>query len=137
MQRPAGPAGMRCRVEGLLGAAAVVLLVAVTAAVDPSEPGMYPRCPFRVVTGLDCPGCGSLRAMHDLAHADLLGAVDHNALLVVVLMLVAARAVWRVVRPGVGRAPGARWAPPVVAVGLVLWTVARNLPVEPFSVLAS
>ena len=137
MQRPVGPTGMRCRVAGVLGAAAVAMLVALTAVVDPLKPGVYPLCPFRAVTGLDCPGCGSLRAVHDLAHADLHGAMDHNAVLVVVLVSVAVRAVWRVVRPGVGRALGARWAPLPVAVGLLLWTVARNLPLGPFPVLAA
>ena len=50
-------------------------------AVDPNESGHYPLCPTRALLGIDCPGCGFLRGMHDLLHGDLAGATDHNALL--------------------------------------------------------
>ena len=50
-------------------------------AVDPNEPGHYPLCPTRAFLGIDCPGCGFLRGMHDLLHGDLAGAADHNVLL--------------------------------------------------------
>ena len=40
-----------------------------------TSPGHYPTCPFLAITGWYCPGCGSLRAVHDLLHGDLAGAV--------------------------------------------------------------
>ncbi len=53
-------------------------------------------CPWRFLTGLDCPFCGSTRAAASLAHGDLIGALDHNALFVVGLLPLAvlAWAVW-------------------------------------------
>ena len=37
-------------------------------------------CPFYAVTGLLCPGCGSLRAMHDLLNLRVSDAFRHNSL---------------------------------------------------------
>ena len=103
-QRPAPPVAARglgaLRVPGLVlaAAAAVTTLVAV---VDPHEPGHYPTCPFLAVTGYYCPGCGSLRALHDLAHGDVAGALARNPLMVLAAggLLVAfvlwARRLWR------------------------------------------
>lgn len=52
------------------------------AAVDPNQPGHYPTCPFLFLTGLYCPGCGTLRAMHALGHADVVAALGLNPLAV-------------------------------------------------------
>jgi hypothetical protein len=64
--------------------------------VDPNEPGHYPLCPTKALTGLDCPGCGGLRATHALVSGDLVGALDHNAfvVLVVVPLVVVAWVTW-------------------------------------------
>ncbi len=69
----------------LVGAAALVGF-AYVGLVDPNEPGHYLLCPTKALTGLDCPFCGGLRATHALARGDLLGAADHN-LMVVALAL--------------------------------------------------
>lgn len=37
-------------------------------------------CPFNALTGFLCPGCGSLRAMHDLLNLRVADAFQHNAL---------------------------------------------------------
>ncbi len=65
-------------VAGLL----VVVLVVLYAVFDPATSGLFPRCPFRMLTGLRCPGCGSQRAVHALLHGDLLAAMRANLLLV-------------------------------------------------------
>lgn len=66
--------------------------------VDPNEPGHYPLCPTKALTGLDCPGCGGLRATHALVTGDVVGALDHNAFVVLVLipLAVAAWVAWLV-----------------------------------------
>lgn len=66
--------------------------------VDPNEPGHYPLCPTKALTGLDCPGCGGLRATHALFTGDLVGALDHNAyvVLVVIPLAVVAWVAWLV-----------------------------------------
>src|SRR5690349_10871222 len=62
-----------------LGAGGVLAVVGL---VDPNQPGHYPTCPFLAVTGYWCPGCGSLRALHALAHGDVATAVARNPLTV-------------------------------------------------------
>jgi hypothetical protein len=56
---------------------------------DPSQSRFYPRCLFQEATGLLCPGCGSLRAIHQLLHGNLAAALRFNALLVVSLPVLA------------------------------------------------
>ena len=67
----------------------IVLTLILTAAAslllfffEPGRYPFYPRCLFNQTTGLLCPGCGSLRAMHHLLHGHLVAAVHLNALLV-------------------------------------------------------
>jgi hypothetical protein len=43
----------------------------------------FPSCPFNSLTGLQCPGCGSQRAIHHLLHLNFDEALNQNALLVV------------------------------------------------------
>ncbi|WP_116245216.1 DUF2752 domain-containing protein [Nocardiopsis sp. FIRDI 009] len=49
--------------------------------VDPNEPGNYPTCPWLLLTGTYCPGCGTTRAVALVTHGDILGAVSMNPLL--------------------------------------------------------
>lgn len=64
------------------GVAAGTLLVAFR---DPGEPGHYPTCPFLLMTGFYCPGCGMMRLVHALAHGDVAAAFGLNPLLFVLL----------------------------------------------------
>lgn len=121
----------------LMGAAGACLFLY---AVDPAaENDPYPACPFRAMTGLACPGCGSLRATNRLLHGDIGAAVGLNALYVLMLPMllymfvrmaaeVAGRPLPRVAMP--------RWAGYAVVAAAVLFWVLRNIPVEPFSALA-
>ncbi|MFF2785440.1 DUF2752 domain-containing protein [Streptomyces sp. NPDC058049] len=109
---------------GVFGGVAVVVGRA-----DPARPGRFPSCPFRALTGFDCPGCGSLRALYQLLHAHVAAAADYNLLLVAVLPCAAF--VW--LRVVTGRAPRRTappwWGPRAILVVIALWTVVRNLPV--------
>jgi len=49
---------------------------------NPLENNLFPKCPLLVTTGLQCPGCGSQRAIHHLLNFDLLNALKENAILV-------------------------------------------------------
>ncbi|MCF6390582.1 DUF2752 domain-containing protein [Mycobacterium sp. MBM] len=93
---------------------------------DPHRPGfLFPGCPFKALTGLDCPACGGLRMTHDLLNGDLAAAVVDNVFLLVGLP---ALAVWLVVRwrRGLTLMPVA--ATVTVLVTAVAWTVVRNWP---------
>lgn len=113
-------------------AAAAAVACATVALVDPSEPGRYPTCPFLAMTGRWCPGCGSLRALHQLLRGDVVAALGFNILLVAAVPLVLwGWVAW--VRPRVRPPSSFPLALPVLVVVLAFW-LARNLPW--FSVLA-
>ena len=57
--------------------------VGYLAVVDPNQPGHYPTCPLLLLTGRYCPGCGGLRAIHDLSHGQLTAALSSNLLVVI------------------------------------------------------
>jgi len=53
---------------------------------NPAGSSLFPPCPFRAATGgLLCPGCGTLRGLHQLLHGHLGRALALNALMVVSL----------------------------------------------------
>jgi hypothetical protein len=63
---------------GLAGLAAGTLIYIR----DPHQSGSYGYCPFLLISGHPCPGCGGLRAGHDLLHGDVAAAISSNALVV-------------------------------------------------------
>lgn len=105
------------------------------ALVDPNQPGHYPICPFLMLTGRWCPGCGGLRAVHDLLHGQLLAAVSANLVVVLLVpVVVTLWARWVFTRSAPACAgPRSRGAVPAWAmwslfvVVLLFWGL-RNLP---------
>lgn len=61
----------------------LLVFVTIYTVYNPIDIISFPKCPFREITGLMCPGCGSQRAMHYLFNFNLLYAVNENALLVI------------------------------------------------------
>lgn len=100
--------------------------------VDPNEPGSLGLCPFKWVTGgLDCPGCGTLRATRALTRGELVLAADHNLLFVTLVPLL----IWGLVawwRHEWGSRPHAPRVPQLLTIGLAaalpMWWIGRNLP---------
>jgi hypothetical protein len=115
-----------------VGAFALVGAVALHVR-DPHESGSWGICPFTLLTGLDCPACGSLRAVNLLTNFDLAGAASSNLLLVIVVPIAFVFWVRRLVacwRGGEAMRP--LRIPTYVWVGLIglvaVFTVLRNLP---------
>ena len=52
--------------------------------------GFMPRCPFKWITGWDCPGCGSQRAARAFLSGDFGTAWEYNRLLPFVVAYLAA-----------------------------------------------
>ena len=79
--------------KGVVKVATVWLFVVGVATylffVDPARGVGYPSCPFRILTGLQCPGCGSSRALHQLMHGHPVSAFELNPLLLLLLPLLA------------------------------------------------
>lgn len=99
-------------------------------------------CPFHKLTGLYCPGCGATRAAHALLHLDVGIAIRDNALMVLFfgpaafywcvreyLRLVMRRSLLPSLRFG-------RRTLYLLLAAVVLFTVLRNIPALPFSLLA-
>jgi len=115
----------------------VLASAALLAVRNPNVEGSYGLCPFLVLTGWDCPFCGGLRGSYALIHGDVAGALDHNALLPVLLLgaLVMGWRWWRGTLPTWGPVQGASgksrsgkvWIIGGVVVLVAFWVV-RNLP---------
>ncbi len=119
-------------IVGLLAATAYVRQI------DPNIAGHYPGCPTQVFLGIDCPGCGGLRATHALAEGNVAEAVDQNLLVVILLPLVVVLLVawlWRAWRgelsdPASMTPRQRRWSqlvPIILLIGMVVFTLVRNL----------
>jgi hypothetical protein len=67
-----------------------VILAAALFFFDPATHSFYPPCLFKTIFGAQCPGCGSLRAMHELLHGNVAAAWALNKPLLVALPLAAA-----------------------------------------------
>ncbi|WKG06349.1 DUF2752 domain-containing protein [Mycolicibacterium sp. HK-90] len=107
---------------GVLGAGALTYI----GVADPHRAGfLFPGCPFKAVTGWNCPACGGLRMTHDLLHGDLGAAVVDNVFALVGLPLLA---VWLLVRWRLGRKLFPLPVVVTIVVAVVIWTVVRNLP---------
>lgn len=90
-------------------------------------------CAFQNITGLYCPGCGTMRAIVSLCSLDLEQALRFNALSVAFMPFLAvavARSVFLYIKNGEGIKPGKYdRAILIVAVSAaVLYGIARNLP---------
>jgi hypothetical protein len=111
----------------VLGALAVLFLF------NPAGNAVYPPCPFHHLTGYWCPGCGSLRATHELLHLHFAAAWALNPLFILCLPILAMA---RKEDGLVDRAfhhPSAPWITGIILVGF--W-ILRNLPFAPFNLLA-
>lgn len=93
---------------------------------DPHRPGfLFPGCPFKALTGLDCPACGGLRMTHDLLNGDLGAAMVDNLFLLLALPVLS---VWLAFRWRRGRPLMPVWATVTLIVAAAAWTVLRNWP---------
>lgn len=54
---------------------------------NPVDIEWMPRCPFFALTGLKCPGCGTLRAIHNLLQLKLADAWNMNPFLILSMPL--------------------------------------------------
>ena len=78
-----------------------VLVFAGTAlylTVDPESSSLFPKCPFHLLTGLECPGCGSQRAIHSLLNGKIGQALHYNLLVVIAIPYLGLLAVLEIIR---------------------------------------
>ena len=109
--------------------------------IDPNTTQILPACTFKATTGLDCPGCGMTRGLHALLNGDVLRALSHNILLVVILATSVVWFGWNAIARRTGRRvlhfEFNRNAWIAIGLAVVAFWVLRNLPWTPFNWLGS
>ena len=126
------------RSAGLLLAAASAAVLALWL-LGSRPPPWYPPCPFHLVTGLFCPGCGSGRAVHALVHGEWARALGLNPLLVLLLpfgLVWLGRTLWRGLGRGLPPVDPPRPAAMLLLLVVSVFWVLRNLPWWPGPLLA-
>jgi hypothetical protein len=107
---------------------------------DPATSGVFPPCPVHYLTGWYCPGCGSLRALHQLLLGNVRAAWSMNPLTLIFLPFLsyglASRALAEIRGQGLPRVfLPAVWIRALCA-AIILFGIVRNLPLHPFDLLA-
>lgn len=126
-------------VLSFLGIAAGLVILGVF---PPTAASWYPKCMSYQLAGIHCPGCGMTRAVHAALNGRFLEALSQNALAVVVvpyLLFSLVRSLWHYLwqTPDPPRTfCWPRWVTFTLVGVLVAFTVARNIRVEPFTLLA-
>ncbi len=114
-----------------LGLLAVIGIGAILFLFDPRQHAFYPVCPLHQLTGLSCPGCGSLRALHQLSHGNFVEALRLNPPLVMALPFLFWMFLQRVAGETGRSLPSVplprRWGWMLVG-GLLVFSILRNLP---------
>lgn len=114
--------------------------VGLLAVFDPATSGVFPPCPVFYLTGWYCPGCGSLRAIHQLLHGNLWAAWAMNPLTVVLSPFLIYGLASHALQALRGKGLPQPFLPATLIRGLcvviVLFGIARNLPVSPLDLLA-
>lgn len=102
---------------------------------------IIPPCGFHVLTGKWCPGCGLTRGTRALMHGHVMQALGFNLFTPVVLgLFIYVWLSWASPRVGGPTLPLLRAAPPVtwkiLGAAVLIFTIARNLPIAPLNALA-
>ena len=119
----------RSRKTYLVRAAAIVSALTVLFIFNPEKNHVFPPCPVHWLTGLYCPGCGSLRAIHNLLHGRFATAISLNPLMVIsipIVVLMFLNPAWFY----------KRWIPWAAFFILITYGILRNIPAWPFTLLA-
>jgi hypothetical protein len=124
--RPAGQSHRRGRYQTLASGALLAGALGYVGLVDPHNPdAIFPVCPFRLLTGWNCPACGGLRMVHDVLHGDLAAAVNDNVFLLVGIPMLAG---WILLRRRSEKSLLSVLAAATLVIAMLAWTVVRNLP---------
>jgi hypothetical protein len=119
----------------IIGVAAGVLLAAalfIFYTFDPGTHAFFPKCPFLLVSGYKCPGCGSQRAIHSLLHLRIGDALRYNAFVLPALPYIFL-GIYLEYFGGKRRFPRieklffGRWSAPVLLFVIIAYWILRNL----------
>ncbi len=117
---------MTVRTRTITATAIAIIAVAVIVYLGLYDPTQYPapRCMFKALTGYQCPGCGTQRAVHALLHGHPGQAWTYNPALFILAPL-AALYLWnpRRLQPILHS-----WrTTATIAAAIILWWIGRNV----------
>ena len=122
--------------------AGVAVVLWVVARFSPSEYTFFPKCLFYAVTGWHCIGCGLTRSAHSWLNGDVSQGLAWHSLSFIIFPYLAWNALLALWRWVWGPNPNRRrWMAPPWLLWTFVWLlfgfwIARNIPVEPFTLLA-
>ena len=121
-------------------AGAVLIFLGLLFFADPEHSLLYPPCFFQLLTGLYCPGCGSLRSIHQILHGNFRAALSYNPLIGLLipflLYLFISHFFWKWRANTAGWIRGEALSIWILLGIIVVFWIFRNLPIYPFSLLA-
>ena len=109
-----------------IGLTAIIALYALLAPANP----YFPRCLIRQITGFDCPGCGTQRAIHAILHGRWAQAWHYNAALFFAIPLIAlllAADAMRNNHPRLHSLLTGRPATTLLILAIAAWWIGRNI----------
>jgi hypothetical protein len=119
---------------------AIIVATVVLYCFDPATAEIYPSSPFRALTGLFCPGCGTLRGLHQLLKGNFWTAFDFNPLAILSLPFLIYSYVRYAIKTLFGRSLPTFFIPSkwiwLLLKAIVVYWLLRNIPIAPFSFLA-
>ncbi|WP_294083528.1 DUF2752 domain-containing protein [Proteiniphilum sp. UBA5384] len=118
-----------------IGAAIILLIIAalyIFYTFNPEMQPLFPKCPFLLATGYECPGCGSQRAIHSLLHFNVGAALRYNAFMVLALPYIFLGIYQEYLggkkrHPKIGKFFFGRWSAIAILLIIVAFWVGRNL----------
>ena len=96
---------------------------------DPSD-GHAPRCLFKFISGFDCPGCGSQRALHAFLHGKLAQAWHYNPFIFFAVPIAAFYIILESGRDSWPRLHARAVHPAILAtilISIIAWWLIRNI----------
>ena len=101
---------------------------------NPEEFRFYPKCPVYLLTGYKCPGCGSQRAFYHLFQGNFTTAFQYNPFMMLLIPYILSGIYLEYIanrtKPSIVRIREilfGNWAILVLAVIIILYTIARNI----------
>jgi hypothetical protein len=119
----------RSKAIKILVAAAICVVATILYTYNPLSVSFYPRCPSKWLTGYDCPGCGTLRALHALLHGNIANAWSYNPALFFAIPAIIFFSLSTHYAKGslAERICTGRYTPFVIFVAVIAWWICRNL----------
>lgn len=122
--------GPTTRIVATVAALLVVIFICIYYYSHDPSAGGAPRCTFRLLTGWDCPGCGSQRAIHSLLHGHIARAWRYNPFIFFAVPVGAFylfAETWRDRFPRLHTAANRPAILILILVAVILWWILRNV----------